>query len=72
MDRRMCFFAQCIFKPLALLVLDDDPVGVLCLLEKFLGYLCKLLSCLTQMLSRHGTSGWSLLGPSSILNVPEL
>lgn len=47
----MCFFAQCMSKLLALL---EHPMYVLGLLDKLLGYLCKLLSCVTQMLSRHG------------------
>lgn len=72
----MCFFARYVFKLLAL-VLVDHPMGVLCLLDKFLGYLYKLLSCLTTMawhesLAWCSMSGWSLLGPSSILSVPEL
>lgn len=72
MGSRTCFFAWCILELLALLVLDDHPMGVLVLLDKFLSYLCKVLSYLTQKLSSHGMSGWSQLSPSSILNVPEL
>lgn len=65
-------FVQCFFKLLALLVLGDCPMGALGLLDELPGYLCKLLSCWTSMLSRHGMNVQSLLGPSSILSVPEL
>lgn len=38
----------------------------------FSGPIPELPSCVIIMLSRHGMRGWSPLGPSGILSVPEL